>query len=209
MVVVSIIAGAGYYSYASSLQPNIQATNLQIGTSITNPQTVTVQDQGRVSVSGSISLTASANAVYTLVFDNTFSTFSTKQVSLSYTVAGSSNSKQLTIPAGEISNIQVSMNSGQTLTGTFSISGGSSNDVDFSITQYTCSQSVPFSFVLVNSGSANGYAVVSLHTGNGSQIYSNKYYVQMGQQIQENGTANIADCASHTISSAVSEQQKA
>jgi hypothetical protein len=210
VIVASVASGLGYYEYNQSLQPSIQVTNLQIGTATTNPQTNTLQDQGRVSESGSFTIPASSsNAVYTLIFDNSFSTFSTKDISLSYTAAGAPSSNQLTVPPGQVSNVQITLNSGQTATGTFSVSGGSGNDIDFSITQYTCTQTVPFSFVLINSGGANGYVVVNLHLEDSTQVYSNRYYVEKGQQLSENGTVNIADCSSHSITDSVSQQEKA
>jgi len=44
----------------------------------------------------------------------------------------------------------------------FTISGGSGNDTDFYIAADTCTQTVNFSFTLVNSESANGYATVQI-----------------------------------------------
>lgn len=208
IVILVIVSGVGYYLYEASQQPNIQATNLQVGTAVTNPQTTTVQNQGRVSNSGSFSYSPPVNLEVYLVFDNSFSIISSKSVSLSYSVSGSSNSKSFSVGAGQISTIQVPINGGQTISGTFSVSGGSGNDIDFSVQQYTCSQTVPFSVTLVNSGKASGYVVLTLHTETGAQVFSNKYYVTLGQQLPISGQANIGDCASHTLSSTISQQQK-
>jgi hypothetical protein len=162
VVVIVAVAGIGYYLYQGSLQPNIQVVNTQFGSAQYNPQASTVQSQGRVSSSGSFSYTATVSGVAELVFSNSFSTFTSKQVSVQYSAAGSPNSQSFTVGAGTASTVQVSLYAGQTVSGSFQASGGSGNDVDFSIVLYTCSQTVPSSAYLVNSGSANGYAVVSL-----------------------------------------------
>lgn len=238
VVFIVVVAGISYLLYQRSLQPNIQAVNLQFGSAQTNPQTSTVQDQGRVSGSGSFSYTATSSGVAYLVFSNSFSFTSAKQVSTQYSAAGSPNSLSFTIAAGSLNTIQVPLYSGQPVSGTFTASGGSGNDVDFSILLYTCSQTIPFSATLVNSGQASGYAVVSLQIQSSSSggnnigpspysttttfglpgtgplvqngtVFSNKYYVQQGQQTPISGTASISDCGSHTISAVISQQQKA
>ncbi|MGA2663629.1 MAG: hypothetical protein ABSF83_01620 [Nitrososphaerales archaeon] len=239
IAVIVAAAGVGFLSYQGSLQPDIQVVNLQFGTAQTNPQTTTVQDQGRVSSSGSFSYTAAAGGIAYLVFGNSFSTFSSKYVSVEYTVAGSQSSQSFTVAAGSENTIGVTLNGGQTVSGNFQASGGSGNDVDFSIVLSTCSQTVPFTADLVNSGSANGYAVVSLqiqsssnnggatgssgistsNTGAGASgfgplvqnatVFSDKYYVEKGQQVPISGTATILDCGSHTFSAVVGQLQKA
>jgi flagellar basal body-associated protein FliL len=241
LVIIVIVAasGIGYYLYQGSLQPNIQVVNLQFGSAQTNPQTSTVQDQGRVSGSGSFSYTASVGGLAYLEFDNSFSTFSSKSVSVEYSVAGVQSSQSFTIGAGSANTIGVSLNGGQTVSGTFTASGGSGNDVDFSIVLTTCSQTIPFTANLVNSGGANGYAVISLqiqsssnvattggpstastsNTAGGSSgfgplvqngtVFSDKYYVEKGQQVPISGSATVLDCGSHAFTAVVSQQQKA
>jgi flagellar basal body-associated protein FliL len=239
IVVIVAVAGIGYYLYQGSLQPNIQVLNLQFGSAQTSPQNSIVQDQGRVSGSDTFSYTATMSGVAYLVFDNTFSTFSSKQVSVAYSVAGSQNSQSFVVDAGNVNTIGVQMYSGQTVSGTFTASGGSGNDVDFSIILYTCSQTIPFTANIVNSGGANGYAVVSIQIQSSSNgvstvgpsststttaaggssgnvplvlsgtVFSEKYYAPKGQQEPISGTASILDCGTHTFSAVVSQQQKA
>jgi hypothetical protein len=236
IVIIVAVAGIGYYLYEGSLQPNIQVVNLQFGAAQTNPQTSTVQDQGRVSSSGTFSYTATMSGIAYLIFDNSFSTFSSKQVSTQFSAAGVQNSQSFTVGAGSVDAIPVVLYSGQTVSGTFTASGGSGNDVDFSIQLYTCSQSIPFTANLVNSGNANGYAVVSLQiqsssnggnpTGSSSYstttgpaetaplvqngtVFSDRYYVPQGQQMTISGAATILDCGSHTFSAVISQLQKA
>lgn len=202
IVVVVVIAGVGYFVYQQSYQPNIQATNLQFAGVQTYPLTVTAQNQGLISRSGSFSYTASVNGVVYLVFDNSFSFFTAKQVSVSYSAAGASDSKSFSVNAGTKNVVQVPLNNGQSITGTFTITGGNS-DIDFSIQQYSCSQTVTFSLVLVNSGNNNGYATVVLQTEAGIQAYTNKYFVSMGHQLPIQGTATIPDCATHNLTPVV------
>jgi len=204
IVVVLVVVGVeGYYAYQGSFQPNIQATNIQVGPSYSNPQTTTVQDKGIVSSSGSFSHTATANGSAYMVFGNGFSFVAAKQVTVSYTAAGQSGSNSFTVTAGQSYTLQIPLSSGQSVSGTFTVTGGSGNDIAFSIEQYTCSQSFPFSLVLVNSGNANGYATVVIQTEGGTHVYSNRYFVTQGQQEPVSGTATIQDCASHTLSAVV------
>jgi hypothetical protein len=216
IVIVVVAVGVGYYFYQGSLQPNIQVVNLQFGTPQQSPQTSTVQDQGRISSGGSFSYTAPSSGVAYLVFDNSFSIISTKQVSEQYSViGGSQNSQSFSVPPGTSHTVQVPIYGGQSISGTFTTSGGSGNDVDFSIQLYTCSQTVPFTATLVNSGSANGYAVVSLQIRSSSgagplvqngTVFSNNYYVPQGRQVPISGTATIMDCGSHTLNAVVSQR---
>lgn len=193
----------------------------------------------KVSGSGSFSYTASVGGLAYLVFDNSFSTFSSKSVSAEYSVAGVQSSQSFTVGAGDVNTIGVSLNGGQTVSGTFTASGGSGNDVDFSITLSTCSQTIPFTANLVDSGGANGYAVVSLqiqsssnvattggssltstsNTAGGSSgfgplvqngtVFSDRYYVEKGQQVPITGSATVLDCGLHTFAAVISQQQKA
>jgi hypothetical protein len=237
LVVVIMVAAIGYVLYQHSLQPDIQATNIQFGHATVNPQMSVVEDLGRISNGGSFSYIAASNNIAYLVFDNAFSFITTKQVSATYSVGGSSSTQSFTINAGATQTIQVPLNQGQYMAGSFTVSGGSGNDLDFSIEAYTCSQTIPFSLTLVNSGSANGYAVLSLHIQSSSSggnsvgpeftattvagqpvatgvlvtngtVFSDKYYVQQGQQMPISGTASILDCGSHTIVPVVSQVQK-
>jgi hypothetical protein len=208
-VVAVVGAVGGFYAYTSSQQPNIQVTDFVVGSPSTNPQYSTVQDQGRVSGDGSFSYTSTGNGAVILVFDNSFSIISSKSVSISYSVAGGAGqTASLSVSPGDVQEESIPTTTGQSVTGTFSVLGGSGNDIDFSIQQYTCTQTVPVSFVLVNSGSANGYATVAITTENGAQVFQNRFYVTVGQQLPENGQATISDCASHTLTPVVSQVTK-
>jgi hypothetical protein len=205
VIVLAIVVGVGgYYGYQYSLQPNIQATNIQFASPEISSQNSTAQDAGRVANSGSFSYTAPANGSVYLVFDNSFSGFSSKAIAITYTVWGATTSNAFTVSPGEQHSIEIPMTAGQSISGTFTVSGGARNDIGFSIIQYTCSETMPFSLILVNSGSANGYGTLVLRTGDGVQVWSNRFYVQQSQQLPVSGTATTQNCAAHTLTPTVS-----
>lgn len=219
-LVVLVAAGAGGYYYyqnyqsnqntlhQNSLQPNVSVTNTDIGQPSQTPASATVVNDGRVSSSGSFNYAATLDGSYVLTFDNTFSTFSSKSVYVTYT-AGSAQSTATTlnVPAGQVQDISVQSTAGQSITGSFSVSGGSGNDVNFEITANTCSETIPFSYDLANSGSASGN-VTSSFQSDGQQVWSHVDLVSPGQQVPVSGTAQLANCASHNFTIAITSQQK-
>src|SRR5437879_13556840 len=80
VAIVALLAGGVYYRgsqiYQASLQPNIHATNVNIGQSTTYPRTTRVVDDGRVAAEASFDYTTSLPGTYSLYFDNSFSVFS-------------------------------------------------------------------------------------------------------------------------------------
>jgi hypothetical protein len=209
-IVVLVAAGAGgYYYYQSSLQPNVHVTNTNIGQPSQTPASATVVSDGRVSGSGSFNYAATLDGSYVLTFDNSFSTFSSKTVDVTYT-AGSAQSTTTTlnVPAGQAQVISVQLTAGQNISGSFSVSGGSGNDVDFDITANTCSETIPFSYDLANTGSVSGN-VTSSFQSDGQQIWSHNDLVSPGQQVPVSGTAQLANCATHNFTIAITSQQRA
>jgi hypothetical protein len=208
VVVLAAVGGVeGYYYLQSKQQPSIQVTNVNFGTASTNPQSSTPVNQGRVSGSGSFSYTADAIGTYVMAFDNSFSVISSKSVAFSYSINGKSTSTTFTVPAGQAQYVTVNLNKGDTLSGQYSITGGSGNDVNFWITGSTCTANVPFSFVLVNSGSASGYVTVGIQS-NGQTLWSNKYYISKGQQATESGSLSLPTCSTPQLTVVVLSQQK-
>ena len=211
IVAVALVAGAGYAGttvYQAAQQPNIQATAISIGQPVMDPRVTTVLNDGRVSNSGSFDYTSVLPGTYTLVFDNSFSTFSSKSVSVTYTAAGAPHSQSFVVAPGNAEDISNTLLANQALVGSFAVSGGSGNDVDFSITASTCTQTVNFSFTLVNPGQANGFAIVHL-TVDGQSQWSNRYFVSQGQQVAGSGSLTLTDCKTHTFNVLVSAQEKA
>ena len=208
VVVVALGGGiGGTVIYQAAQQPNIQATSINIPQATTKPQSSTVVNDGTVANSGAFDYAATLPGTYMLVFDNGFSVFTSKSVAVTYTVAGTSGSKSFTVSAGSSESLPFTLTTGERLYGTFTVSGGSGNDVNFYLTAQTCTQTLNFSFTLVNSGSANGYATVHFQS-DGTSVWSNRYYVAQGQQLPESGSVVLSDCSGHSFNVVVSQMQK-
>ncbi len=211
--VIAVIATATYYGgsqiYQSSLRPNIQTTSVAIGASSTHPQTTRVLDDGRVANQGSFDYTTTLPGTYSLYFDNSFSIISDKSVSVSYATGSTSDSKSFSVSPGAAQYIYFNLDQNARITGTFTVSGGSGNDVNFYITAATCTQTIPFSFTLVNPGQADGFANVHLLVDGNQANWSNRYFVAHGQQVPESGSVTLNECSMHTLSVVVDSQEKA
>jgi hypothetical protein len=210
IIIAALVVAGGYGGnriYQDSLQPNIQATAVNIGTPSMNPSSSTPIDNGRVTSPGSFDYTTSLRGTYSLVWDNSFSVFTSKSVSVTYTVSGSTHSQSFTVSPGHSYELSFNLGTADRIYGNFVVSGGS-NDVNFYITAQTCSETVSFSFTLVNPGNANGFATARLLEDGKDTTWSNRYYVPQGGQAQGGGTANLPDCASHIFSVSISTQEK-
>ncbi|SMH71333.1 hypothetical protein [Candidatus Nitrosotalea okcheonensis] len=172
-----------------------------------NQQLVKVLDQGRVSNTGNFHYTSSHDDTYFIIFSNEFSIISTKSVSFTYVYNGQQNHQSFTIPPGAFKSMPVLIHSGQSITGTFTASGGSGNDVDFNISTMTCTQTVNFSFSLSNTGQANGNADVAFEV-DGKPVWSNNYSVDMGKQTSVSGSTSLSDCNPHDYKAVVTNQQR-
>ncbi len=207
VLVVAVIGGiGGTVIYQAAQLPNIQATEISVPQATSDPRSSTVVNDGRVVTSDAFDYTTTLPGTYALVFDNGFSVFTSKSVSVTYTVGGTSNTKSFVVNAGNFEKISFTLQTGDRVSGSFSVSGGS-NDVDFYITAQTCTQTVNFSFTLVNSGSANGYATVQFQV-DGQVYWHNRYFVAQGQHLPESGSLVLSDCAGHAYNVVVAEVQK-
>lgn len=196
----------GVFVYQISLQPNIQVSNLNIATNHNN-QFVKVYDQGRVSNSGNFYYSSPQSSSYYLVFSNDFSIISTKHISMAYTDKGQTHAQNFQVAPGTYESIPVYVYSGQAISGSFNVAGGSGNDVDFYIATNTCSETVSFSFNLSNNSPVNGNADISLKS-DGNIIWSNIYYVESQKQVSESGSATIKDCDQHDFKMIVTSQKR-
>ncbi|HVH15121.1 MAG TPA: hypothetical protein VNA15_05315 [Candidatus Angelobacter sp.] len=167
----------------------------------------TVYNGGRVSSSGAFDYTTTRPGTYTLVFDNTFSFSSYKFVSAAYSVAGTSYTKSFSIVPGANQTFPYDLSTGQRLVGQFNVTGGSGNDVNFYVTSLTCSQTVFFSFTLVNSGTADGYATVQFQV-DGQAFWHNRYFVAQGQHLPESGSVVLSDCVGRVYTLRYRKQRK-
>ncbi len=209
-IILLVILGGigGTVIYRTSQQPNIQATAINIGSPITDPRFGNVVNDGRVVNSASFDYTTSLPGTYSLVWDNSFSVFTSKSVSVTYTVSGSTHTQSFTVQPGHSEELSFNLGVQDRIYGNFAVSGGS-NDVNFHITAQTCTQTVSFSFTLVNPGNANGFATARLTEDGHDAPWSNRYYVPQGGQVQGGGTITLPDCGSHIFNVVVSTQEKA
>jgi hypothetical protein len=205
VIIVLVVAAAGYAFYYYSNQPNIQATQINIS-SDKFPQTSLAVNYGQVT-SGQFSFTANVNGVYGLVLDNGISFFASKQVSVDYTASGKSASQSFQLSPGQKGFVNVTLTNGQQFSGSYTISGGSGNDLQVYIQANTCTELVSYNFVLVNSGPVSGYATVGLQVDQ-QTTPSNKYFVTPNQQLRESGSATLPDCNPHSMQVVVLSQQK-
>lgn len=208
-VVILLIGGVGtYYAYQDSFQPKMQVSTVSIAQPLQSPAGGNVYDLGMVSGSGSISYTATQDGTYVLTFDNGFSDIQ-KSLAVTYSVAGGpSTAESFNVPGGSSQTISVNLLAGQSVTGSFTVAGGQRNDIQFSIQSNTCTEAVSFSFIVVNTGNANGFAHVAF-TSDGQTSWSSQYFAQMGQQLPASGTVTINNCAAHTFNVILVSQQKA
>jgi len=208
IIVAVVVIITGYFVYQNSLQPNIQVTDVH-SVRYTHPTTTTWLDLGRVRNDGHFNdMSVDLGGDYVLVFDNSFSLFSDKYISLQYTTHWPDyQSRSFYVTAGQTKNLTVHVNEGQQLGGDFTVSGGSGNDINFHILANTCSETVLFTCTLVNSGNADGYAEV-VFAADGTAVWSNKYYVRQNTSLPINGSITINDCDDHTFNIVIQRQYK-
>src|SRR6266852_6060848 len=138
IIVAALVVVGGYGGnriYQASFQPNNQATAVSIGTPSTSPSSSRAVDDGRVTSPGSFDYTTSLPGTYA--------------------VSGSSHTQSFTVKPGTYQELSFSLSTDDRIYGNFAVSGGS-NDLNFYITAQTCTETVVFSFTLVNPGNANG-----------------------------------------------------
>jgi hypothetical protein len=218
--VIILVGGTGYYlyqqsvedtriKYQNSLQPNIQSTQNSITTPDPIPNLVSQVSQSRVSASGSFDFKATYRAYFYLYFDNSFSMFSSKTVHLTYTTTSPVTNDDVTfdVSAGNYHYIRVLLDVGQQLSGSFSITGGSGNDVNFWINYYTFTQQPSFRSVLVNAGTSDGFANVAF-TVDGVSVWSNKFFLAKGTSLPISGNVTLNDGNKHTFDIVVVNQYK-
>ncbi|HEV2119545.1 MAG TPA: hypothetical protein VGS11_05520 [Candidatus Bathyarchaeia archaeon] len=192
-----------------SQQPKVQARDLNMLQNIVERPPMTVLGAPRVSNSYIFDYNASfaGPGRYSLVFDNKFSS-TTENISLSYYAAGKSQSYIEILPSGASISITHDLSTKQRINGQFTLSGGSPNDIGFSMTAQTCTHSIGFNFTLVNDGTANGNATVRL-LGDGISFWQHTYLVRQGQHLPESGSVFLSDCVEHTYSVEVTALEKA
>jgi len=192
-----------------SQQPKVQATDVSILQNIEKSPQEPVYNAPRVSNNATFDFPVTQPGIYSLVFDNRFSLGpSPTKISLSYTAGEKSVNLTMYLPAGAWWGISEDLLVNQRLDGQFTLSGGSPNDIHFSVTAQTCIHTVGFSFTLVNSGTANGNATVHLQ-GQGTSYWEHAYFVAQGQNLPESGYVFLPDCTAHNYNVNVTSVEKA
>jgi len=162
---------------------------------------------GRVSKHEKFNYTTTQGGSYDLVFRNEFDAFSLI-VWYSVTLPSRNLSLFMEVPFNETRFIAVELDKGQMVSGSFSVSGGYRyDDIHFFIRGMTCTQSVAFSFTLVNRGFSDGSALITLWS-KGQGLWSNRYFVRAGEQMYVNETVSLTDCDKHLFNLVVSDQKK-
>jgi len=140
-----------------------------------------------------------------LRFSNDQGYMITKSMAFTYSIDDQTKVVSFSLPPFASTHHSIDLEAGQVLHGNLSVSGSLINDIFFSLTTTTYTQSISFSFKLVNSGYSNGFAVVELRS-DGMSIWSNRYTLEAGGSEEETGTVTIPDKEDHMFLLVVVEQ---
>ena len=205
----SVTAGIiiGIFLYSLTILPNISVSDVIVN-SVPREEFVTVLDYGRVPNYSGFYYDPTVSGTYSLVFSNDFSFISTKYVEAKYTDNGKYYTQSFQVPAGSQKIIPVYASSSQVISGDFSVSGGSGNDIDFYIGSVICSQTVTFSFNLINTGPVDGNTEIILEA-DGQSVWSNSYFIEKNTQSRKDGKVTISDCYQHEYFLTISKIERA
>jgi hypothetical protein len=175
---------------------------------VVHPLTVTLRSEVPVYDMGSFNFVpVEKTGEYVLVFSNPDDE-GYRFINLTYTTRWPDYTwMTFTLGGGDSRTVQVHVNSGQQLGGDFWVMGETGTDVDFGVVGYTCSEGVPFSFLLTNRGNADGYAEVAFVV-DGRAAWTNKYFVPAGGSVPVSGNVTIENCAAHNFDIVIERQYK-
>lgn len=205
VLVLLVGAAVAFYLAQVAPEPEIRVVAFVSYSPVLNPVSQRVVDLGRVSGSGSFNYTAILKGAYYMTFDNTFSFNSTKEVSFSYTAGGETQDYRISVPPEDTSIFFVGLNADEQVKVTYSVLNG--DKLDFYIVGGTCTETVPFSMTLTNTGSASGFATVAF-LSDGQAIWTNRYFVGRSQQLPVSDSVSLPACTIHVFSAEVLAQQK-
>jgi hypothetical protein len=204
-IIFTVMVSFTLFLRTNTLAPNFQVTDV----SISKPMITSGSNlifHGHILDSLSFSYTASESVNCRLDFSNNGASLEPKSVTLEYyTVNDTAKVDTFNVAPFASNSRSFDLLTGQSFSGYFEISGAAVNDlwVAFTYTNYT--QSVDFSFNLVNSGSADGFADVEL-LSDGVSNWSNRYTLVAGGNHMETGTVTIHDKEEHTFMIIIIEQ---
>jgi hypothetical protein len=204
LALIIIIAAA--VSYSVLHRPNIQIAGVVIPKPTISHKHYLLYDFLAL---GSFTFYYPANESTTLNlhFSNEQGYMVTKSVAFTYSIDDQAKVISFSLPPYASTRYSIDLLAGQVLHGNLSVSGGMINDIFFSLTTTTYTQSISYSFTLVNSGYSSGFAVVELRS-DGVSVWSNNYYLEAGGSEVETGTATIPDKEDHGFSLMVVEQER-
>ena len=199
-----IIIIAAVVSYSVLYRPNIQIAGMEIPKPTISHKHNLLYDFLSL---GSFTFYYPANESTTLNlrFSNEQGYMITKSVAFTYSIDDQAKVISFSLPPFASTHHSIDLLAGQVLHGDLSVSGSLVNDIFFSLTTSTYTQSVSFSFTLVNSGYSNGFAVVEFRS-DGRSVWSNRYYLEAGGSEVETGTVTIPGKEDHAFSLMVVEQ---
>ena len=206
VLVALIIIGTAAVSFSVLLRTNTPTPSFQVvNVSISKP---TIRDTNHLVFYGyvrdicSFYYTASESVTYVLVLNNPNSP--SKFVNLTRFTDDSEIIDTMNIPPLATQQRSYDLLKGQTFSGQLSILGGE-NDLHLYINYHNYTQSIDFSFNLVNTGSSDGFVVVELRS-DGTSVWSNRYYLEARGNEGKTGTVTIPDKEDHAFSLIVVEQ---
>jgi hypothetical protein len=199
-----IIISTAAVSYSVLYRPNIQIAGVEIPKPTISHTHNLLYDFLAL---GSFTFYYPANESTTLNlhFSNDQGYMITKSVAFTYSIDDQAKVISFSLPPYAGTHYSIDLLAGQVLHGNLSVSGSLINDIFFSLTTTTYTQSISFSFTLVNSGYSNGFAVVEFRS-DGMSVWSNRYYLEAGGSKVETGTVTIPDKEDHTFMLIVVEQ---
>ena len=195
-ILLALIVLAGFFLLQGSFQPDIKISNKEINLIDRVLESETLIGRERFYDGGAFSLLAGQTGTYFLVFSDLDvypPLTSAKEISVNYTIDGDFHSDKLEVVGGSYRSLGVNATKGQTISGDFVVTGTHTNgEIDLTIRAVRCTQTLSFSFTAVNSGLANGFAVVQLLV-DGESVWVNQYHIDAGREMQDSGMISISD----------------
>ena len=201
--VALIIVGIAAVSYSVLYRLNIQIVGVEIPKPTINHTHYLLYDFLAL---GSFTFYYPANESTTLNlrFSNDQGYMMTKSVAFTYSIDDQAKVVSFSLPPYASTHYSIDLLAGQVLHGYLSVSDSLVNDIFFSLTTTTYTQSISYSFTLVNSGYSNGFAVVELRS-DGHSVWTGKYYLNAGETSINNKTVTLPGRETHNFELVVAQ----
>ena len=140
-----------------------------------------------------------------LRFSNDQGYMITKSVAFTYSIDDQTKVIFFSLPLYASTHHSIDRLAGQVLHANLSVSGSLINDIFFSLTTTTYTQSISFSFMLVNSGYSDGFAVVELWSDE-HPVWTVKYFLNAGETSTNYQMVTLPGRETHTFKLIVAQQ---